>query len=461
MPSSEKPSRPSSNAPAADAPLRGLDDLLAPFHDAEKPPAQWRMGAEAEKFGVYSDGSPIPFVGERGVQGVLARLVERHGWHEEREYDAGEVISLTRDGMSITLEPGGQLELSGALRETVHQLCGEFRGHMLELRDVSSEADIVWLGVGFHPFAKLDELPWVPKLRYEIMRDYLPTKGNHARDMMQRTCTVQTNFDYSDEADAMRKMNVALRLQPIVTAIFANSPFVEGRTTEYRSFRAKVWLDMDPDRTGLLPFMWKEASSYRDYVEWALDVPMFLVKRGNKVLRNTSQTFRTFMKDGYQGERATRKDWETHLNTLFPEVRLKRTIEVRGADGQGAPLVCALPALWKGLLYDSTALGEAEVLASRLAYDEVESARIEIARRALKAKLARRDVAEWANDVLAIAAGGLERIGRRNSQGKDETIHLSRIREIVAQAISPADLLAENVAGAEDFRTKVIECTRI
>jgi glutamate--cysteine ligase len=215
-----------------------------------------------EKFGILlPDVKPMPFEGDRGVKRVFERLVGAHGWFEEREHDKGEVISLRRGAASITLEPGAQLELSGAPHETIHETCGEFRGHMAELADISSELGIAWVGLGFHPFARSDELPWVPKLRYGIMREYLPTRGSMALDMMQRTATVQANMDYENEADAMRKLRVSLRISPIVTAMFANSPFVEGRATGERSHRARVWLHMDPDRTGMLPFAWRDGAT--------------------------------------------------------------------------------------------------------------------------------------------------------------------------------------------------------
>jgi glutamate--cysteine ligase len=445
-----------------DTPLSGLDDLLAPFHQAEKPPDQWRVGTEAEKFGVRIDTfEPLPYTGPRSVSSVLRLFVERDGWTAEREHEGGDIIALTRDSISgerasITLEPGGQLELSGAPLRTVHETCDEVHQHMKELAAMTEELGIGWLGLGFHPFAQQSELPWVPKYRYAIMREYLPTKGKYALDMMRRTATVQANFDYDSETDAMRKLRASLRVSVIVTAMFANSPFVEGRATGERSHRTRVWLDVDRDRSGLLPFIWNDASGYRDYVEWALDVPMFLVKRGSTIHRNTGQTFRAFLKDGYSGVRATGGDWATHLNTLFPEVRLKRTLEVRGADSQTIRLVCALPAIWKGLLYDETALAEVERFAAPIDFASAEASREQIADRGLGAMLQGRPMAEWASELLEISTRGLARIGHKNSRGKDETIHLAQLKSLVQQGKTPADELLEKVEGEPDFQSAVL-----
>ncbi len=439
-----------------------MDDLLAPFHESEKPRARWRVGTEAEKFGVrLADGSPIPFEGPNGVRSVLLELADRHGWHAAREYEAGEVISLRRGDASITLEPGGQLELSGAPLSTIHQTCAEFRGHMAELRDISDELGIAWLGLGFHPLATQADLPWVPKLRYAIMREYLPTRGSMALDMMRRTATVQANFDYSSEADAARKLRIGLALAPILTAMFANSPFVEGRATGERSRRARTWLHMDPDRSGLLPFAWSEDFGYRDYVEWALDVPMFGFKRGNELVPNTGQSFRSFMTDGWRGAFPTPSDWRTHLNTLFPEIRLKNIIEVRGADSQPTEMVCCLPALMKGLFYDEQASAKAESLLGRLDHDTAQAARADVADRGLRAVLGGRDVADWAAEILEIAEGGLERLSHLNRRGEDERIHLQKLRALVDKGMTPADALLALVDPEAPLLPQLLEKARL
>jgi glutamate--cysteine ligase len=445
-----------------DSPLQGLDDLLMPFHEACKPRSQFRVGTEAEKFGVLMPtGAALPFEGERSVKRVLAELQRRFGWEAETEYEHGDVIALRRDNASVTLEPGGQLELSGAPVLTTHHTCREFRRHMNELREICDPLGIVWLSVGFHPFARVDELPRVPKLRYSIMERYLPTRGARALDMMFRTCTVQANLDYSDEADATRKLRIGLALQPIVTAMFANSPFYEGRPSERESERADVWLHMDPDRTGMLPFAWERDMSFRRYVEWALDAPMFLIKRGARVVPNTHQSFRTFLREGSAGERATMADWKTHINSLFPEVRLKNTLEMRGADAQPTDLTCALPSLWKGLMYDDRALAQAERLIEPLTPQNLDAARPEIARSALAARLLGRTLQSWASEVLEIARGGLDRQAQKNEQGESESVHLSRLNGLVAEGRSPANVLRSRVHAASGFHSGVIEAARI
>jgi glutamate--cysteine ligase len=445
-----------------DVPLSGVDDLLLPFHEACKPRSEFKVGTEAEKFGVLVEtGEPLPFEGERSVRRVLSELQSRFGWEEDREYEHGDVIALHRDEGSITLEPGGQLELSGAPFPTTHATCREFRRHMAEVREICEPLGIVWLSMGFHPFARLAELPRVPKLRYGIMERYLPTRGSRALDMMFRTSTVQANLDYSSEDDAVRKLRVSLALQPIVTAMFANSPCYEGQLSSRLTERADVWLHMDPDRTGLLPFAWERDMSFQRYVEWALDAPMFLIKHGAQVVPNTHQTFRTYMREGSEGLRATRGDWKTHINTLFPEARLKNTLEMRGADAQPTDLICALPSLWKGLLYDDRALEQSERLISPLDPASLEAARPAIARDALSAQLLGRSVHEWANEVVKIANESLDRQARKNEKGESESVHLSRLTSWVAEGKTPASVLRERVAGASNFRAAVIDAARI
>ncbi|MFO0695597.1 MAG: glutamate-cysteine ligase family protein [Polyangiales bacterium] len=444
--------------------LRGdLDELLLPMHEAEKPRSAFAVGTEHEKPALLADTlAPAPYDGPRGIRRVLEELAARHGWIAESEYEGGPLLALKRGRASVTLEPAAQLELSGAPLRTIHEMADEMRTHLAELAPIASELGLVFLGIGFHPFATHAELPWVPKLRYGVMREYLPTRSPTGLDMMRRTSTVQANLDFENEHDAMEKLVVALRLQPIVTAMFANSPFVEGRPTGERSHRAHVWVHMDPDRSGLLPFAWsKETPTYRDYVEWALDVPMFLVKRGQSILPNTQQTFRTFLREGRDGVRATRGDWETHLNTLFPEARLKRTLEMRGADAQGAALWPALPALFKGLLYDDEARRGAAALASRLSYASVHAAREDIARRALRAELQGRSVGEWASDVLSLAESGLRRIGDLDASGRDESIHLAPLRALVDAGDSPADALLRHLEGAADVPRALVEATKL
>jgi glutamate--cysteine ligase len=332
---------------------------------------------------------------------------------------------------------------------------------MAELRDISGELGVAWLGLGFHPLATQAQLPWIPKLRYGVMKDYLPTRGPRAHDMMRRTATVQANFDYTSEADAVRKMRVALALSPVISAMFANAPFYEGQATGDRSHRIAVWLGMDPDRSGLLPFAWEEDFGFQRYVEWALDVPMFMVQRGSEVVYNTGQTFRAFMAEGYGGTAATYDDWVTHLNTLFPEVRLKKTIEVRGADSQRTEMICALPALTKGFFYDERALAEAESLVSGLDHATVEGSRAGIARDGLSADFAGRPVQRWAEELLDIAAGGLARIGALDRHGNDERVHLKGIRALVEKGMTPADALVAKIAKEQPLLPQLLEHARL
>lgn len=422
--------------------IESNEDLVAVFHDAEKPRKAWRIGTEAEKFGVHGSGRPAVFEGE--IAEVLARLAARHGWSPYREHPDRPVIALRRGWANITLEPGGQLELSGAPLDTIHQTELEFAGHLAEVHAVSKDLDLSWLGLGFRPLARQDELPWVPKLRYGVMREYLPTRGGRALDMMRRTATVQANLDYENVEDAFRKLRVGLRLQPLVGAMFANAPYLEGKGG-IRSHRLAVWSDVDPDRTGLLPLLWEGEPDYARYVEWALDAPMFLVIRDGVPHPNTGQTFRAYLKDGHQGLQATFEDWETHLNTLFPEARLKKTLEMRGVDGQRHKYLPAVPALWKGLLYEPEALSKAESLAGTIHFDALEKARPTFATTGLQGSFQGRALGAWASDVLAIATEGLARLGNLNAKGEDESIYLEPLAALVAAGRCPADEVVEAV----------------
>ncbi len=455
------------SAPTADPTsdlLESDEQLLAPFHAAERPREAWRIGSEAEKFGVHATtGKPLSYDGEHGVLRVLDALAESHGWKRESELPGGPVISLKREQGSITLEPGSQLELSGAPCLDVHEICAEMRGHLAELRDISSEMDLVWLAVGFHPLARQDELTWVPKQRYGIMREYLPTRGPRAHDMMRRTATVQANFDFSDEEDAMRKLRVSLILAPLLNAMTANAPFLEGRLSGKKTLRGEVWLGMDPDRSGLIPALWKKPRpSYRDYVEYALDAGMFLFKRDGQVIANTGQKFRSFMHSGYQGHRATLADWKLHLNTLFPEARIKGTLEVRPCDSLPTDLACSVAALYTGILYDDTALAEAEDFCRSFYFDEVERARVDLVTHGLATKIGERPARDLAVRVQEIASGGLSRRGRKNSKGKDERIHLDKLAQLNEQGLTPADRLIDGLSNDDpDLAREILARTRI
>jgi glutamate--cysteine ligase len=444
---------------ANDRPISSYDELLSLFHSAIKPASEFRVGAEMEKFGVFEDGSPVPYEGESGVRAILEDLATK-GWTPDApEVPGGPLIALLREGASVTLEPGSQLELSGAPLLHAHAICTELRAHLDEIAPFSAAKKIRWLGLGFHPFATRDVFTMVPKQRYSIMREYLPTRGSLALDMMLRTATVQANFDYLSEVDAMTKMRVALKLAPLTTAILANSPFYEGKTWGGKSYRAKVWLDTDPDRSGLVPTLWKRNASFVDYVEWALDVPMFMFKRNGQKVVNTGQTFRSFWKSGCSGHHATAADWQAHLNTLFPEVRLKKTIEVRGADAQGAGLACALPALWTGILYDDKALAAADAMTADWTHDEVSASRKEVPQKALHARFRAGTLVPLAEKLIEIAEDGLERRAQLSCSGRDERAHLSRLKELVTKGYSPADALLEGIEQVNDLRAEIIRRT--
>jgi glutamate--cysteine ligase len=440
-------------------PIRRRQDLLSPFVEACKPRDEWRIGPEMEKFGIFvAARTPIPYNGDRSVLRILEELSSQYRWTAEREHDGGPIVALARGDASVTLEPGGQLELSGGKSDTIHQVCAEFRAHMREIGPLSRSMGVRWLGVGFHPFARPEDFEWVPKQRYAIMKRYLPTRGGHAVDMMLRTCTVQANFDYSSERDALRKMRVALALAPLTTAMFANSPWKEGRAHGGLTYRGRVWLDVDPDRSGLLPALWKKEASFDDYVEWALDVPMFLFKRDGHAIANTGQTFRDFQERGFEGHRATLDDWKLHLNTLFPEVRLKKTIEIRGGDAQSTDMACALPALWTGIFYDDRALDEAESLVESWRHDELAELRTRVWRDGLRALFRGAPLASLAERLLAFAEGGLQRRARVDpGNGKDERVHLTRLHRLASQGRTPADVLLEGLDREKDPAAAMVE----
>ena len=434
-----------------------MDDLLAPFYDAEKPRARWLVGTEAERIAVQREtGAHLPYDGRVSVEGIFERLVDDQAWEPQREMADGPVIALRRGDGSITLEPGSQIELSGAPFRTVHEGKEESDAHWAELQPVIDDLGLLWLALGSHPFATVDELGWVPKLRYGVMREYMPTRGSMAGDMMTKTCTVQANLDYASEEDAMRKLRVGLKAQPLVTAMFANSPWNEGKRSGYKSYRALAWLHMDPDRSGLLPFAWKDHPKYLDYVEWALNAPMFLVKRNGKAHYNTGQTFRSFMEVGFEGVRANYGDWIEHLSTLFPEVRLKSTLEFRGADVQRPELLFALPALWKGLIYDDASFSALEGLVDPWPFAGVEQQRDALARHGIQTKFMKRDAVDWAGEILELAEAGLRRLDDRNEAGEDETVYLRPLRALLERSRCPADALLAEVGADVPSRDAVM-----
>lgn len=444
-------------------PIKTTDDLLSIFHAAEKPATQFRIGAEAEKFGVHAvTGQPLSYDGEFSVSRIFEGLAEQ-GWEPQREAADGPIIALVKAGASITLEPGSQFELSGAALPDVHAIHQETLAHLAELSPIATSMNLVWLGIGFQPIASQADLGWVPKQRYSIMREYLPPRGSGAHDMMRRTATVQANFDFFDEEDALRKLRTSLLLSPLINAMTANSPFLERRRALHLSQRGHVWLHMDPSRSGLVrPVLESRKPSYRDYVEWALDAGMFLFKRGARVFTNSGQTFRDFWAHGYQGERATLSDWKLHLNTLFPEARLKNTLEVRACDALPSRLAASVPALFTGILYDERALSEAEKLAATLEIDAVFEARAQLVMHGLSATIGGVSARALAERLVEIADGGLSRRARLDGRGQDERVHLAPLAELVARGTTPAEQLLAALSGQEPFSVQnLIEITRI
>lgn len=428
------------------APIESLDQLTAYFASGCKPVENFRIGTEHEKFGfALGDHTPLPY-DNGGGPSVLKMLqgLQRFGWQPVSE--DGKLIALKREGASITLEPGGQFELSGAPLETIHQTCGEVNGHLKEVREVADEIGAGFLGLGFSPKWSLEDTPMMPKARYQLMKAYMPKVGTMGHQMMFRSCTVQTNLDFASEADMAKKFRVSLALQPIATALFANSPFKDGGLNGFLSYRAHVWTDTDNDRTGMLPFVFDKGFSFEQYRDWALDVPMYFVKRGGKYLDATGKSFRDFLDgklDILPGQKPVMSDWEDHLSTAFPEVRLKTFLEMRGADSGPWNRLCALPAFWVGLLYDDAALDAAWELVKDWTHEERVTLREQTARTALKTPFRNTTVQEIAKQVLAISRSGLNARARLNGHGENEALFLDDLDEIAASGQTRAECLIE------------------
>jgi len=426
--------------------VTSAEQLVRWFAAGEKPAAEWRVGTEHEKIGLYRQGyGSVPFEGPRGIAAVLERVAELDGWKQIRE--GSDLIALEKGGASITLEPGGQLELSGAPLRTIHETCSEFQGHLSLMKRVCERLGIVWLGLGINPIHGVEHIPQMPKQRYRIMRSYLPRRGSLALEMMHATATVQANFDFGSEADMVAKLRMALGVTPIVSAIFANSGLSEGKANGYVSRRLHIWTHTDPDRTGLLPFAFEPGFGYREYTEWALDVPMFFLVRDGHYQPADGMTFRRFMTEGWGGTRATLDDWSRHLTTLFPDVRLKHVIEVRGADAVPPGLTCSLPALWKGLLYDASACEAAWQLVAGSSHEEREAARAEVARRGLAARFAGRSALELARELAAISREGLRRIAHAGRRDPDETSYLDPVDAQLELGESPGQVVLDRWEG--------------
>ena len=422
--------------------VESRSELVEYLESGCKPESNWKLGTEHEKFGyTLDDLAPLPYEGKRGIHAILTGLAERYAWQPVME--AGLPIALIDDtGASITLEPGGQLELSGALLDNIHQTCTEVNTHLRQVRSVSEPLGIAFLGMGFQPRSRREDMQWMPKARYRIMRRYMQKVGTMGLDMMTRTCTVQVNLDFGSEADMVHKFRTALALQPIATALFANSPFTDGRPNGYVSFRSRIWEDTDPDRTGMLPFVFEAGMGFERYADYMLDVPMYFVYRDGEYIDASGQSFRDFLAGklpALPGERPTLKDWEDHLTTAFPEVRLKRYLEMRGADGGPWGRLCALPALWAGLLYHQPSLDAAWDIARDWSLDERMRLRSEVPRLGLRAEVRGRSVQEIASDLIQLASEGLAARARLNAAGDNETGFLAPLQEVADTGVTPAE----------------------
>ena len=427
--------------------ISSRDELVAYLEQGSKPASAWRIGTEHEKFGFYRRGhGPVPYDGERGIRALLDALKDRFGWDAVTEH--GHIIALRRKdcakGGAVSLEPGGQLELSGAPLENLHETYEELRQHLVEVGEVGGELGIGFLGIGFSPKWTLAETPIMPKERYRIMARYMPKRGRRGLDMMFRTATVQVNLDFGDERDMVAKLRVGLALQPVATALFANSPFTDGKPNGFQSYRAEIWRDTDPDRTGLLPFAFEPGMGFERYVDYALDVPMYFVYRDGRYIDVAGASFKHFL-DGklaaLPGIRPTLDDWADHLTTLFPDVRLKHFLEMRGADAGGFAQIWALPALWTGLLYDKQALGGALALTADWTSAERQALRDIVPRLGLNTPFRGGMLRETAREMVGLALGGLERRARRDARGEDERKTLVPLIETIEEGRSPADRL--------------------
>lgn len=435
-------------------PIEHHDQLAEYLEKGCKPKADWRIGTEHEKFGYLKDTlEPLPYDGPRSVRAVLEGLRDRHGWNPISE--AGHIIGLEKDGANVSLEPGGQLELSGAPLETIHQTCDEVNEHLKQVKDVADDLNVGFIGLGAAPIWSHEDMPMMPKGRYRLMTNYMDKVGTMGKSMMYRTCTVQVNLDFSTEADMVQKMRVALALQPVAVALFANSPFFDGKPNGHKSWRSRVWRDLDAARTGMLPFVFEDGFGFEAWVQYALDVPMYFVYRDGKYIDALGQSFRDFLKGelpALPGEKPTLSDWADHLTTIFPEARMKKFIEMRGADGGPWRRLCALPAFWVGLMYDQTALDAAWDIAKTLDAETREALRVAASVDGLQAVAGGVKMSELAAEVLKISEAGLEARAMKGAGGllPDETHFLNALKESIETGQVPADELMAKYNGEWD-----------
>jgi len=433
-------------------PIERHEQLAGYLADGCKPKSEWRIGTEHEKFGYCKDTlKPLPFEGKRSIVAVLSGLRDRHGWSEIRE--GGHLIGLEKDGANVSLEPGGALELSGAPLETIHATCDEVNTHLREVKDIADEIGVGFIGLGAAPIWTHDEMPLMPKGRYQLMDAYMGKVGTMGRVMMRRTCTVQVNIDFASEADMVQKLRVALALQPVATALFANSPFFEGKVNGHKSWRSRVWRDLDPARTGMLPFVFEDGFGFEAYVQYALDVPMYFVYRDGKYIDALGMSFRDFLEGrlpALPGETPTLSDWADHLTTAFPEARIKKYMEMRGADGGPWRRLCALPAFWVGLTYEQSALDAAWDLVKGWDAETREALRVAASVDGLQAETHGIKMQDLAARVVEIAEHGLATRACPGAGGlvPDETHFLNALKESLDSGQTPADELLEQYHGA-------------
>ena len=429
-------------------PIERRDELVAWLAQGVRPKSDFRIGTEHEKFAFTHEGHrPVPYDGPRGIRALLEGMQPLLGWQPIME--GPHIIGLfdAAGGGAITLEPGGQFELSGAQVDTVHQTASELTAHLDHVREVAKPLQLGFLGIGMTPDWTRADMPVMPKGRYKIMTAYMPKVGTLGLDMMYRTCTVQTNLDFSSEADMVKKLRVSLALQPIATALFANSPFTDGKPNGFLSFRSEIWRNTDNDRAGMLPWAFEPGMGFERWVDYALDVPMYFVKHDDEYVDVAGQSFRDLLVGklrGMPGARATISDWANHLSSIFPEVRLKRYLEMRGADAGPLPNLLALPAFWVGILYDDAVLDTAWDLVKDWSAAERQQLRDEVPRLGLAAQIRGRGVAELAADILKLSRAGLARRNRLDAAGRDEGRYLEVLDERLARRKTPADdLLAK------------------
>ena len=416
-------------------PIESFDQLAAFMESGCKPKSDWRIGTEHEKFGYLTDSrQPLPYAGERSISALFAGLESRFGWAPVRE--GGNVIGMTRNGANISLEPGGQFELSGAVVADLKAGEAELYNHLDEVRRLAEPLGIGFMGIGAAPEWSHAEMPVMPKGRYRLMTDYMGRVGTHGTQMMYRTCTVQVNLDYASEADMVKKMRVALALQPVATALFASSPFFEGKVNGHRSWRSRIWRDLDASRTGMLPFAFEDGFGFQRYVDWVLDVPMYFVYRDGKYINALGQSFRDFLKGelpALPGEKPTLSDWADHMTTVFPEARVKRYIEMRGADCGDATHIQALPAFWVGLMYDQTVLDAAWDLVKGLDAETREGLRVAASVEGMAGRAGGVRISDLARAAVALSQAGLA------GRGLGEERYLAPLVETVETGVTQAD----------------------